>query len=301
MEFQSIKLNSKLTVAIVVTYNPEMNDFNLFCNKLLKQFYNVIIVDNNSTNIDLIYSKFSDNNSIKFIKNSTNCGLAIAQNQGIHYAIQNQVQSFCIFDQDSHIEDGYLEILINDYNKLIDGKKRIASIGPVIVDQTTCEDYPAPVYNGMFLSRKILKPNEIQNCSYIIASGSLYETKTFQDVGMFNDRFFINYIDVEWCFRALALGYEIYMTSNCKLVQNVGLFRKKFFGRSIPVHNPIRRYYATRNSILMIFLPHVSIGYKIREFFFNPLRLIFDCLVAGNSKQRISLFFKGYADGIKNK
>ncbi len=301
MEFQSIKLNSKLTVAIVVTYNPDLNDFSQFCNKLLKQFSDVIIVDNNSTNIDLIYSEFSSNNRIKFRINSTNCGLAIAQNQGIHLAIENLAQSFCIFDQDSQIEDGYLEILINDYNKLIDERKRIASIGPVIVDQTTGEDYPAPIYNGMFLKRKFLKSNEVQNCSYIIASGSLYETKTFQEVGMFNEQFFINYIDVEWCFRALGLGYEIYMTSNCKLIQNVGLFRKKFFGRSIPVHNPIRRYYATRNSILMMFLPHVSIGYKIREIFFNPLRLIFDCLVAGNSKQRISLFFKGYADGIKNK
>lgn len=301
MEIQPIKLNSKLTVAIVVTYNPDLNDFSQFCNILLKQFSDVIIVDNNSTNIDLIYSEFSPNNRIKFVKNSINCGLAIAQNQGIYLAIENQAQSFCIFDQDSQIQDGYLENLINDYNTLIEQSKRIASIGPVIVDQTTGEDYPAPIYNGMFLNRKLLMSNEVQNCSYIIASGSLYETKTFQEVGMFNDQFFINYIDVEWCFRALDLGYEIYMTSNCKLVQNVGLFRKKFFGRSIPVHNPIRRYYATRNSILMIFLPHVSIGYKIREFLFNPLRLIFDCLVAGNSKQRISLFIKGYADGIKNK
>ena len=74
MEIQPIKLNSKLTVAIVVTYNPDLNDFSQFCNILLKQFSDVIIVDNNSTNIDLIYSEFSPNNRIKFVKNSINSG-----------------------------------------------------------------------------------------------------------------------------------------------------------------------------------------------------------------------------------
>ena len=84
------------------------------------------------------------------------------------------------------------------------------------------------------------------------------------------------------------------------IIQDVGIYRKVFFGRAIPVHNPIRRYYAARNSVIMLFLPHVSIGYKVREIFFNPMRLIFDCIVAGNFRNRISYFIKGIYHGIRH-
>ena len=297
------KLNPNQTIAIVVTFNPEVDDFVKFCENLTTQFTSVLIIDNKSDNITCIndiITKLSNYNKIKFIFNDFNKGLSYAQNQGVKYAINNNFESFCMFDQDSIIDSNYLNTIINDYNYLIEKGIRVGTIGPSIIDQTTRKTYPAVKYNGFFLNRIILK-NEIVECSYVIASGSLTKLSIFNEVGWFNETFFINYIDVEWCFRAISKGLNIYITPNVSLYQNVGIFRKNFFGRAIPIHSPLRRYYASRNSTLMLSLKHVSIGYKIREIIFNPLRLIFDCIIAGNSKVRIKLFLKGFTDAIKNK
>jgi len=302
MHYNQEKLDENKTIAIVVTFNPEIEDFLKFCNILLKQFTSVLIIDNKSNDITIIKDKISllpYYNKIQFIFNEFNKGLSFAQNQGIKYAIDNNFESFCMFDQDSIIDFNYLNTIINDYNCLVEKGKRVGTIGPSIIDQTTKTKYPAIKYKGFFLNRIILK-NEILECSYVIASGSLTKLSIFNEVGWFNETFFINYIDVEWCFRAISKGFNIYITPNVHLYQNVGIFRKNFLGRAIPIHSPLRRYYASRNSTLMLSLKHVSIGYKIREIIFNPIRLIFDCIIAGNSKVRIKLFLKGFTDAIKN-
>lgn len=289
--------------AIVVTFNPVIKDFEVFLSCLKSQFKTIVVVDNCSDNfseIEKLYDSLSIDNSI-IIKNSSNLGLAFAQNQGVNYLISGKFTAFCMFDQDSLIDKRYLINMVEEYNKLDDFGYKIASLGPSIVDQHTNNIYPFPIYSGPFLNRKYLKSNETIMCSYIIASGSLTPIEAFLKIGKFMDKFFINYIDVEWCFRATTLGYNIFATNNVKLYQNVGLYRKSVLGRAIPVHSPLRRYYSSRNSIYMMKLPYVSIGYKFRELIFNPIRLIFDCIVAGQSLFRIKLFFKGIMEGILNK
>ncbi len=303
MTYTISKLNPKLSIAIVVTFNPDINDFTKFCTILTRQFLNVLIIDNNSNNLTNIIDMVDTleyHYNIKFIYNDINKGLANAQNQGVKYAIENNFESFCMFDQDSRIDSEYLINIINEYNNLTHRFGKIGSLGPTIIDQTTGNAYPAVRYDGFFLNRIHIK-NESIKCSYIIASGSLTDISIFQNVGWFNDNFFINYIDVEWCFRAISKGFDIYITPKVKLYQNVGISRKIIFGRAIPIHSPLRRYYASRNSTLMLKLKHVSIGYKIREIIFNPIRLIFDCIVAGDTKIRIKLFIKGFIDGIKKR
>jgi rhamnosyltransferase len=303
MTYTKAKLNHTLSIAIVVTFNPDIKEFTEFFKIIIGQFSNVLIVDNNSDNLSSIIdivNNLQNHNKIKFIYNDFNKGLSNAQNQGVKYAIENMFESFCMFDQDSKIDSRYLISMINEYNDLTQKVGKIGSLGPTIVDQTTGNAYPAVRYNGFFLNR-IQINNESIKCSYIIASGSLTDISIFQNVGWFNDNFFINYIDVEWCFRAISKGFEIYITPKVKLYQNVGISRKIFLGRAIPIHSPLRRYYASRNSTLMLKLKHVSIGYKIREIIFNPIRLIFDCIVAGDTKIRIKLFIKGFVDGIKKR
>lgn len=293
-------LDCSSSIAIIVTFNPDVQEFLEFCDVLSIQFSCVVVVDNNSDNINLFKSKISEFKNFNIILNSSNLGLAFAQNQGVKYAIENNFESFCMFDQDSKVDSSYLVNIINDYNGLVLNGFNVGSLGPVIVDQTSGIHYPAVRYNGFFLNRVDLD-EVIIDCSFIIASGSITKISTFVEVGWFYNEFFINYIDIEWCFRAISIGYGIFMTPNVKLYQNVGLYRKNFLGRSIPVHSPLRRYYASRNSTIMLYFKHVSIGYKFREIILNPVRVVFDCLVAGNSIIRIKLFFKGFIDGIQNR
>ncbi len=263
-----------------------------------------MIIDNDSKNYNDIkhyVEAFKESSKINFIKNHSNIGLASAQNQGVQFVMENSYEACCIFDQDSDIDTNYLDVMVADYNTVVSGGESVGAIGPCIVDRSSGLSYPITIYNGVLLNRYTLTENEIAECSYIISSGSLITREALIKVGSFLDILFINYIDIEWCFRSRFKGLKVFTTNNTKLTQDVGLYRKMILGRAIPVHNPIRRYYAARNSVLMLFLPHVSIGYKLREICFNPMRLVFDCLVEGNSRHRVSFFVKGIYDGIRRK
>ena len=263
-----------------------------------------MVIDNDSKNQNEFLSNIEKiDNPCKFhvIRNSSNKGLATAQNQGAQFVLDNGYEAFCIFDQDSHVEPDYLDIIVKDYNSLVLLNVSIGAIGPCVVDRSSGKSYPIAIYDGFLLNRYYLKDGEIAECSYIISSGSLIGADALKIVGFFLDRLFINYIDIEWCFRCAAHNLKVFTTNNAKITQDVGVYRKMFFGRAIPVHNPIRRYYAARNSVIMLFLPHVSIGYKFREAIFNPLRLIFDCVVEGNTLHRVNFFLKGVYDGIRGK
>jgi rhamnosyltransferase len=298
-----VPLTSKQNIlAIIITYNPESEHLTNFISILTKQFFNILVIDNCSDKFDVNLNLFSSEScNIELIKNITNVGLASAQNQGVNFAIDKNFESVCIFDQDSSVQLNYLDILFSDYNLLISKGEDVGAIGPCVVDKSSGISYPISIYNGFFLNRYQLKENEIAHCSYIISSGSLISVNTLKSVGFFLDKFFINYIDIEWCFRAIYHNKKIFTTNNTFITQDVGLYRKSIFGRFVPVHGAVRRYYAARNSVFMLKLPYVSIGYKLREIVFNPLRLIFDCFVAGNTFYRIKYFFKGFYHGIINK
>ncbi len=301
----SHQLTSKESIlAIIITFNPDLIHFSNFITKLSNQFSKILIIDNDSKNykdITHCVESLKASCEINFIKNLSNIGLASAQNQGAKFVIENSYEAFCIFDQDSDIDTNYLDVMVADYNTLVSRGESVGTIGPCIVDRSTGLSYPVTIYNGVLLNRYTLKGNEIAECSFIISSGSLIPRGSLTEVGLFLDILFINYIDIEWCFRSRFKGLKVFTSNNTKLTQDVGLYRKMILGRSIPVHNPIRRYYAARNSIFMLFLPHVSIGYKLREIFFNPMRLVFDCLVEGNTRHRVSFFMKGIYDGIRGK
>ena len=282
-----------------MTYNPDLPHLLKFCRELSAQFMEVLFIDNNSANKNEFSELTSLFSNVKIIFNEENIGLATAQNLGVRYAFDMQVPGIVIFDQDSFIEHRFLETMVNDFNTLVADGNNVACIGPSIIDKQSGHRYPISRYRGFFLKRYVLQPDEIAECSYIISSGSLTSIVALKDVGFFLDKLFINYIDVEWCFRAISKKYKVYTTNNVSLIQDVGLYRKSILGREIPVHNPIRRYYASRNSVIMLFLDHVSWGYKLREIVFNPIRVVFDCMIEGNTWLRLNYFFKGLYDGFK--
>lgn len=302
MQLSPLLISKQNILAIIITYNPDIDHLSTFISILNKQFSNILVIDNFSEKFNLNLDVFASNRcKIQIMKNVANVGLATAQNQGVNFALANNYESICIFDQDSAVEADYLDILFSDYNTLILKGEDVGAIGPCVVDKSSGKRYPVSIYNGFFLNRYHLKEKEIASCSYIISSGSLISINTIKSIGTFLDKFFINYIDIEWCFRANYHLKKVYTTNNTFITQDVGLYRKSIFGRAIPVHGAIRRYYAARNSVFMLSLPHVSIGYKFREIVFNPIRLIFDCIVAGDVLYRTKYFVRGIYHGLINK
>jgi rhamnosyltransferase len=85
-----------------------------------------------------------------------------------------------------------------------------------------------------------------------ITAGTLISVDRFNQIGLFNESYFIDFVDNDYCLRAAMLGLTVAV--NCKVVLNHAIGRreeKSFLGLSIKPnhHAPNRRYYIARNGV----------------------------------------------------
>ena len=161
----------------------------------------------------------------------------------------------CIRDShDSHQVKEMITILASEYSKMITNGINVGAVGPVFYDPRTTDQYPISEFSGFRLIKKypVKGNNQPIEASILIASGSLIPRKSFEIVGGMNEEFFIDYIDIEWGFRAQSKGYKLFACPPAKMAHQVGDRRIKIMGREISVHSPLRRYYLARNSVFMI-------------------------------------------------
>jgi len=288
--------------AIVVLYNSDLVLLQQQFKSLQGQVTHIIYVDNFSNNIDdieLLIARFTEEYSnVYLIRNIQNQGLGCAQNQGILKAKQLGSSYVLLLDHDSVLQQNFVDSAIFTERKLTDSGLKIGAIGPMYFNVKTGEIYPITKYIGPFIKR--IKPLDAPvEASFLIASGSLIPISVINEVGGMNEELFVDYIDVEWCFRAKAYGYKLFVAPGAKMDHQIGDKRTSFFGRTISVHTPIRRYYLARNSIYMLKNKNVYFGYKLREFVFNLLRLIVFFFYSKERKKYLKYSIIGFCDGFK--
>ena len=88
------------TMAGIVLFNPDLERLNENISAVITQVDNVLLVDNNSNNLEEIEKKFCKNEKISLLKNSSNLGIATALAQIMEYASQQQVDWVLTLDQD---------------------------------------------------------------------------------------------------------------------------------------------------------------------------------------------------------
>jgi len=291
------------TATIIVTYNPSINALKKQINRLLEQVQLIIIIDNGSNNSTELIKELTgieSQNKITVFENRENKGLGYAQNKGIEIAIKEKATHILLLDDDSLIEENFVLNLLSDYEALLKPGIKVGAIGPTYYNEETGEQYPITKYVGPFIDRKLPKEEPVE-ASFLIASGCLIPTSVIQEVGLMNEDFFIDYIDVEWSFRAISKGYKLFATPRAQMNHVIGEKRVSVFGRKISLHSPLRKYYLFRNSIFMIKCPYISNGYKIREIIFNLLRLIVYLMLSNEKKSYIRYTYHAYLDGFRNK
>ena len=288
--------------SIIVTYNPNIVAIKKQIDRLLAQVQLIIIVDNGSNNSTELVKELSgieSPNKIIVFENGDNKGLGFAQNKGIEIAITEKATHILLLDDDSLIEENFVFNLLSDYEALMKLGIKVGAIGPTYYNEETGEQYPITKYIGPFIDRKLPKEEPVE-ASFLIASGCLIPISVIEAVGLMNEGFFIDYIDVEWSFRAISKGYKLFATPNAKMNHIIGEKRVSVFGRKISLHSPLRKYYLFRNSIFMIKCPYISIGYKIREITFNLFRFILYLILSNEKKSYIRYTYHAYLDGFRN-
>ena len=121
-------------------------------------------------------------------------------------------------------------------------KEKVAMLVPVHVEE---KEYQ----NGSNINE------EKDSNSYIevlteITSGALTKAEIYKNVGMYDEKLFIDLVDHDYCLSLNKKGFKIIQVNNATLIHNLGeSVKKSVLGlKMIPTnHSPLRRYYMSRN------------------------------------------------------
>ncbi|WP_034280066.1 glycosyltransferase family 2 protein [Alkanindiges illinoisensis] len=284
--------------AVIVSFNPKHENLSTLITQLSEQSVRVILVDNASKNACMLDSI----KKAETIYLESNKGIAYAQNVGIKRAIQSGARYIVFFDQDSMISRNFINFIASDYTYVrnyIDAN--IAAIGPRLFDKEYSFFYKITSVNKYGFRKTIDVSNikQPRRASLIISSGMYVEVNVLRRIGFMKANYFIDYVDIEWCFRAKAKGLHCYISNKATMKHRIGDYNIQVFGKSITIHSAFRRYFRIRNTLYLLKEPYVPKIFAAKEFFLGLIyQFIIICLVKKDKLGQIKSLVLGIKDGI---
>ncbi|PJI83555.1 hypothetical protein CLV61_0154 [Capnocytophaga canimorsus] len=136
----------------------------------------------------------------------------------------------------------------------------------------------------------------------LITSGSSTPTKVFKDVGLMDETLFIDYIDYEWCLRAISKGYKVCLTTKSILKHSMGDVFVKFLWMKKPCHkNKKRQYYIVRNQLIMLNRDYICWEWKVKHFIKLLYRLPMYILLSDDKTTSYKHMKRVFKDFFNNK
>ena len=125
---------------------------------------------------------------------------------------------------------------------------------------------------------------------YANLSGLLVDFAKMKRVGFFDTSLFMDYVDVEFGFRANNRGYRVYINNNIILNHKIGdiVLRLPVLNRLLSIHRPSRmiNIYKTLCKVFFGNYPYIKFTYKLSQLvkllIVLPLKLIYLFLFAFN-------------------
>lgn len=266
---------------VIVFFEPK-DDAILTVQNLVSNNYHVIAVINKvSRSINI---KLRCVPGLHIIQNKENLGLATGLNQGAAYAFDVLKLKYAIFfDQDSVPNDSLPQMLMEEFESK--SNENLACISPSLIDKKS----------------KNLQPNN-QKLITAPTSGTLIPISAWKKIGPMLDGLFIDCIDHEWCFRALNQGYKIEISSDIKMLHNMGDLGIHIMGSYKPIYeSPLRHYYIVRNTLLLFSYKHVPKEWLIIEILKLIPRVLFYFYFSKNKIKTLKLVLMAIKDGICGK
>ncbi|MCU6670152.1 glycosyltransferase family 2 protein [Enterobacteriaceae bacterium H4N4] len=288
--------------AIVITYNPDKNKILNCIMSLIKQVDNVLVIDNGSTDCDVLNEIAEPNVDIVLLND--NKGIAFAQNHGAEIALQNPQLNYLFFsDQDTIFPENSVGTLITHYEKHnLESGNKIGCCSPFFKDHRTGHIHPS-VTLDTFTSRKVIATSDSDDLfpSHVIASGMLISKHAWEAVGPFREDLFIDWVDTEWCWRAHSKGYLVVQTPSVMISHELGYGQKNFAGRNVTIHNSFRNYYKIRNALYLMVYSNYSFKYRYHLFFHSAKNIVFEIIYSKHKLKSVGVVWKAIADAFQKK
>lgn len=274
--------------ATVVLYKPNVNDIEVLLNSIHNQVDVVSIIDNSPTATPLDI----ETGNIHYHHFPNNIGIAAAHNIGINDLMTAQCTYAMLLDQDSRIKRDMVEQL---QAHLIASKEKsfpLAAVGPRIVCSFSDKVVKPRV------QREIARYDDMVCVTQIISSGMMIDLSKVDQIGLKDERLFIDGVDHEWCWRAKKNNFSVGIAENTEMVHRVGDARGKFAGITYKVGSPIRLYYQFRNVCILVRRSYVPTYWKLRNISVLPIRFFANSILQPRRIERVSFMLKGLYDGL---
>lgn len=243
----------------------------------------LIIWDNTPHERKKIKKEFwlDKNPKIQVLGTGKNEGIGYALNQAIECAQKERCTHLLMMDQDSIWRD-----FRNYRNEIeLDIDTDVALYAPTIADAES---------DFVFWCNK---PD-----LYVITSGSVLNLSFVPEIGLFNEKMFIDEVDNEYCIRVVQKGFHIKVYENHFLFQHFGNKEgKSFLARQTANYSPFRTYHQVRNRLWMwkMYPRQLSWRYHARTILVTILkRIAIITLYEKNKKAKLEAIAKGFRDGI---
>lgn len=182
----------------IVLYNPSQERLTENITAVIDQVSVILLVDNGSKNIQDIEKSLElfDSQKIKLIRNDKNLGIGKALNQILDFSKNNEFEWFLTLDQDSICKPG----LIGNYVSFLSDRtnRRIGQLTCNIQDEKLGE-IEKKKYNGKDWL-------EVESC---ITSGAFNNAFALEESGRYNEKFFIDGVDIEVSLRLRKTGFSV--------------------------------------------------------------------------------------------
>ncbi len=273
---------------VVILFNPSESDIQNV--RELSCVYDGIVVDNSET-------PFTDNSAIgkmRYVCNNSNLGIAEAQNIGIRIILNENKYSHIVFlDQDSRLPISYPQDITSEFCSIEFKYPKLAILGPTVSNNETGEEYKSVIH-------KYSSDNHgFSQRHHIISSGSCIPTEALKDVGLMNGGMFIDYVDYEWCWRAVSKGYICGITNKLHINHKVGKRELSIGKYKVIISSPFRYFYQYRNYLWLIREKYVPLQWKIATGVKFLSRLVYFPLCVKGGTKCWKYMIKGIIQGIK--
>ena len=279
---------------LIVNHNSTRDTLNLIQNLKDSSYKNsdVLIFDNNS-NEDL--RKLEECGEVILIKSNKNFGLAGGVNKALEYIESKYV---LLLNPDIEVDKEAVKELL----ELIEKDRKIAFVGGAIYNFNDKEKVNAfggriNLFTGIGNALKDEKEiRELNYGEYTDACVMIFNKEIFQNLGGYDEKYFLYLETEDLQFKAMEKGYKIFINPRAKVWH-------KLYGSSGGKKNRRVVYFLTRNRFIFMKKHVSSLRYclflLISLFFILPMQ--FCLFIKRGHFDLMSAFFIGVYEGIRQK
>lgn len=285
---------------VTVTYAPELDVLGRQIAQLPRAARRIIVDNGSSSEHVAALRTLAGESGAVLIANATNLGLAAALDVGIGDALAAGCDLVLLLDQDTEPGPGDVDALVAARAGLVPQFGQFVCVGPRLVDPATGLEHGFHRIQGLRWTRARGAGALPVECASLNGSGTLAPATLLRCVGGPEAALFIDHVDTEWSFRAIAGGGRLVGIPSVSFVHRMGDRTWRFWLGSWhvwPYRPPRRHYYLFRNATTLLRRPYVPFVWKVWVLPKLVLTAVVHGMFDGARRGQLAAMWRGACDG----